>query len=491
MSSQLKSLAGRYLLESEIARGGMGTIWKARDEVLARPVAVKILRSDLSKDEAFLERFRREALAAARLSHPNIVSIYDTGAETGDDEQAESHYIVMEFCGRGTLEAMISAGPTPAERVIEVGQTICAALGYAHENDVVHRDVKPANVLITDDGSLKVADFGIAKAAFISHDITTTGAILGTVTYLSPEQAQGQEPDHRSDLYSLGVVLYELATGRPPFVDENQLTTAMKHLKDPPPPPRSIRAGIPRSLEAVIMKALEKDPDDRFVSAREMSGALGEGIKAPATQMMPARATRPKPQTGERSARLSRSPLKWIAVVLALAIVAAVLVFVLPNLLESNDDPGTGEGNSPGAAPGLVRLDIVDAQDFDPHGGDGEHPAEVGNAWDSNEKTLWETENYSDALAAQGKPGVGLVFDLGEPRTVEKIRVAGNPGDFEVLYSDEIGADETAFSHAATSSELTIELDEPVEAQYWLVWITRLPNDIGSATIGEVVFFGQ
>src|SRR5687768_1314699 len=276
MPSELDSIAGRYVLERQISQGGMATVWQAKDDVLARPVAIKILHPHLSQDEGFLERFRREALAAARLTHPNIVSIYDTGTEEAPDGEPDLQYIVMEHCSRGTLEDLLrTEGALAPERVASAGISICEALSYAHRHGIVHRDVKPGNVLIANDGSLKVADFGIAKAAFGKKDITTTGSILGTVTYLSPEQGRGEEPDQRSDLYGLGVVLYELAVGRPPFAAETQIATAMMHVKDPPPSLRSIRAGVPRSLEAIVMKALAKDPEDRYASADDMARALG------------------------------------------------------------------------------------------------------------------------------------------------------------------------------------------------------------------------
>jgi serine/threonine protein kinase len=180
-------LAGRYVLETTIASGGMATVWRARDEVLARAVAVKVLHAHLARDEDFLTRFRREALAAARLSHPHIVAIYDTGREPGLDG-TERPYIVMEHCAGGSLaDALVRSGPMEPAKAAAVGATVCEALSYAHAAGVIHRDVKPANVLVSADGSLKVADFGIAKAAFAGGDLTTTGSILGTVTYLSPE----------------------------------------------------------------------------------------------------------------------------------------------------------------------------------------------------------------------------------------------------------------------------------------------------------------
>jgi eukaryotic-like serine/threonine-protein kinase len=502
MASQLKTLADRYFLENEIARGGMGSVWRARDEVLARIVAVKILHSNLSSDESFLERFRREALAAARLAHPNIVAIYDTGSERVEDDDTEHHYIVMEYCGRGTLADLTNAGPSPPARVVTIGTTICRALSYAHENQVIHRDVKPANVLITDDGGLKVADFGIAKAAFVTSDITTTGSILGTVTYLSPEQARGQEPDARSDLYSLGVVLYELATGRPPFAGNSQIATAMQHLREPPPPPRSIKAGIPRSLESAIMKALEKDPDARFGSALEMSSALEESagtsaasIGAARTRMTTRSDRRRDQETSSRRADHYADErgidLRWVWAVFAIAAVVVVLAFAIPALLGENDptSPNGASTNGDDAAANAGRIEVVAADDFDPYGDGEEHAEDVAQAWDGDETTVWETENYSSPLEAQ-KPGVGVIFDLGETREVGSIELAGDPGEFEVRYAEESGANVDDFQVASDGSDLQIEFDQPIAGRYWLIWITQLPNGTGSASIAEATFRG-
>jgi beta-lactam-binding protein with PASTA domain/predicted Ser/Thr protein kinase len=335
---------GRYRIIRKLGAGGMANVYLAEDQELGRRVAIKILDDRHAADDSFIERFRREAKNAAGLSHPNIVSIYDRGEAEG------TYYIAMEYLsGRSLKELMVSRGPTPIGIAIDYTRQMLAALGFAHRNGIVHRDIKPHNVVVDADGRLKVTDFGIARSG--ASQMTEAGSIIGTAQYLSPEQARGAPVDQRSDVYSVGIVLYEMLTGKVPFTGDTPLEIAMKHLSEVPVPPSELRDDVPDDLDLIALRALAKDPEDRYQTAAEMSADLervqrglavssettdaatavlaGAGISgaptiiAPrATQVAPEHPPPPTPPAGyygyDGPPRRSRSIWPWVLVALLL-----------------------------------------------------------------------------------------------------------------------------------------------------------------------------
>jgi len=272
---------GRYRIVRKLGTGGMANVYLAEDEVLGRRVAIKILNDRHAGDDQFVERFRREAKNAASLSHPNIVSIYDRGEAEG------TYYIAMEYLdGRSLKELIVARGPAPVNVAIDYARQILAAIRFAHRHGIVHRDIKPHNVLVDAEGRLKVTDFGIARAG--TSQMTEAGSIIGTAQYLSPEQAKGAPVDQTSDLYSVGVVLYELLTGVVPFSGDTPVEIAMKHLSSTPEAPSKKRSEVPRDLDMVVLRALAKDPADRYQSAEEMDADLARVARgaavSPATE---------------------------------------------------------------------------------------------------------------------------------------------------------------------------------------------------------------
>ncbi|MEW6582155.1 MAG: Stk1 family PASTA domain-containing Ser/Thr kinase [Actinomycetota bacterium] len=335
-------IGDRYELGGVLGSGGMAEVFRAHDRVLDRAVAVKVLSERYAADPAFVERFRREASSAAGLNHPNIVSVYDRGETDG------SYYIVMELLPGPDLKRVIREhGPLSPVEAIDYAREILAALAAAHRRDVIHRDIKPQNVMLAGDGHLKVTDFGIARAGDESA-MTEAGSVIGTAQYLSPEQARGEEVTAASDCYAVGIVLYEMLTGRVPFDAEKPVAVAMKQINDPPVPPRTLRPDLPDSLNRIVMRALEKRPAQRFRTAEEFAGALLEArhaltgdqstqvmaAPAEATRTMPTMATAPlaarRPPPPPPAPRRRRGWVPWLVVLLvALAAAGGAAAFLL------------------------------------------------------------------------------------------------------------------------------------------------------------------
>jgi eukaryotic-like serine/threonine-protein kinase len=350
-------LLDRYEVGRLLGAGGMAEVFEGRDRLLARRVAIKVLQAQFARDPSFLIRFKREAQAAASLSHPNIVGVYDTGTEDG------THFIVMEYVDGRTLKDVIRAeGPLYPERAAEICADVCSALSAAHARGLIHRDIKPANVMLTPDGKVKVMDFGIARAT-TSETITQTAAVVGTAQYISPEQAQGQAVDYRSDLYSVGCCLYEMLTGTVPFTGATPVAIAYRHVREDPTPPRMLNADVPAPLEAICLKAMAKLPDNRYQTAAELHDDLERfrnGRPVQATPLLDAAATTQAIPMGgaaaDQTAMLGgppaaggyepyeeerRTSVGWIVVSLLALVLVGVVAFFITRAVT-----GTGDGTA-------------------------------------------------------------------------------------------------------------------------------------------------
>jgi serine/threonine-protein kinase len=493
-------IGGRYRLVKRLARGGMAEVWEAQDEVLARGVAVKLLLPHLAADEAFHTRFHREALAAARLSHPHIVSIYDTCST--DDAEA----IVMELVRGSTLRDLLDArGALPIARAIAIARQVADALAHAHASGLVHRDVKPGNILLADDGRVLVTDFGIAKAAEEAHDLTDAGQIVGTAKYLSPEQVQGHPLDGRSDVYALGVVLYEMLCGRPPFSADSSTATALQRLTTDPLRPRQIHAGISRDLEDVVMKAMAREPAARYASASALCSAL-DGIDlrriddehVDATQSFRTDDDTPAPASSI-APKFSQTERAWL-VPAALIIVVALTLAIVGFAVGGSDvgrtlfDVATGksDGDDGGTAVALAGT----AQSFDPFGSGGEHDDELAFATDGTADTAWTTERYDSPELGGLKPGVGIVLTLDRPTPVDRIEIDSPTMGWavQVYVTDGDAADLSAWGTPVAAADgidgnAKLDLHGATGARV-LLWITNLGDgsvgDRYSAAIAEV-----
>lgn len=460
----------------------MAAVWSATDTVLDRRVAIKRLHAGMLADEEHAERFRREAMLVARLSHPNLVRLLDRG------EDADGPYLVMELVDGENLRARIrregGLDPDEAARICaEVGR----ALSYAHRQGVVHRDIKAQNVLLTPEGEVKLADFGIARLIETEGEpgLTKTDMLLGSADYLSPEQADGRPIDARTDIYSLGVLLYECLTGVLPFRGEGFVAVAMKHCSEPMPDPRVLAPGVPEWLAACTLRATAKDPAARYPDADRMVAAL-EG-KDPGTAVMPAI----RPAEDEDTAQTRRPRRRrWTAVAVGL-VVLLVAGALGAFLLLPADESSAPEVQA-------VPLTISAVRDYDPQGNDqAENPAERGYAVDGDPTTAWYTERYQTTPEFGGlKTGVGLVLRLTAPAVATEMVISSpTPGArFQVL-GPLVGGEREVLANGTLSGKdnQVIPLKAAAPSQAYVLWFTSLaPDGEGGywAGVGEVQLRG-
>jgi len=437
---------GRYRLVDRIGSGGMADVWRATDSELDRDVALKVLHENFARDEEFVERFRREASSAAGLQHPNVVSVYDRGSYEG------SYYIAMELIEGSSLRDLITRGLEPGEAV-EVTRQVLAAASFAHGKGIIHRDLKPMNVLIDREGRVKVTDFGIARAG--NSEITQTGSVMGTAQYLSPEQAQGMEVTATADIYSIGVMLFEMLTGRLPFEGENAVAIAMKQVSEPPVAPSAINPAISPALDSVVLRALAKDPAERFASAAEMAAALDGAEADPRrspghTQRFAVLAAEEEPEDEEGRAW-------WIvAALIALLLAGGALAYFLTR----DDEPKTTFVTVPaveGEAQAKAQIQLQEAG-FSVTVTRTESQIAEGKVIESDPRGGTRAEEGSNVmLTVSSGPGTVAVPDvagLPEAKAQAKLEGAGFDVDVSRRASDAVAEGEAIGTQPSPTTQL-------------------------------------
>jgi serine/threonine-protein kinase len=471
------TLSGRYRLEAKLGSGGMSTVYLAKDETLDRPVAVKVMHREMSEQADQLERFRQEARAVAKISHPNVVSVIDAGEDGGFP------YIVFEYVEGETLKQRISrVGALDIQEAIAYAIEIARGLGIAHGRNLVHRDIKPQNVLIDDEGRAKLTDFGISRQ--LEQDgMTATGRVLGTTDYVAPEQAMGHPADPRSDIYSLGVVLYEMLVGQVPFHADSQVGVAMKHVNEDLPDVQRRRPEVSAAVALVVERSTAKQPDERYQDVGEMIDDLETALEV--------EAARAGSTTGEATSVLdalppskrklsSRARWSWVAIVL-LALVGGGALLATKLI---SDGAGGGGANA-GKGSKIALSSTADA--YDPEGDGHENNSTADAAVDGNATTtFWESEHYDSETFAGTKtgadPGVGIYVTAASPARPQKMIVrTPTPGwDAEVFAVpsgppeelEEWGVPVGEAIGASKLEEIDLDVDKP--AKYFLLWFNKL-----------------
>jgi serine/threonine protein kinase len=508
-------LGGRYRLDAQIGRGGMSTVYLAFDTVLERRVAIKLMHREIAADSDQLERFRREARSVARLSHPHIVTVIDAGEEPspdGDHPGVGAPYIVLEYVEGETLKDLIRReGPLEIPQALAYAIEIARALGAAHERQIVHRDVKPQNVLIGLEGGAKITDFGIART-LTEEGLTMAGRVLGTTDYVSPEQALGQPVTGQSDLYSLGVVLYEMFTGSVPFVAQTPVAVAMKHVREEVPDAQLLRSDLSAATASVLDRALAKELAHRYPDAASMVADLEEVLAIEASRSGQATGEvgtvlRTLPGTAQRRVPWRmRHPARWAAL-LALFVAVVAVVLVAATLKTHR---GTGVASQVSSQPGLrpVPLSQTAAHGYNPFGTGPENAKLIQNTVDSDPNTAWSTEQYyNGTLNKPGGVGAGLYLDAAPGVAGKAIEIqTPTPGfavqlfvanhiELSLPFGDPTPLASRGWQGPVGASGYVhdrerIQLKAAGRSyRYYLIWLTTLPPKMQSAQIAELTLF--
>lgn len=454
MQVEGKWLGGRYQILQRAGGGGMAVVYKAMDTALGRHVAVKVMNDSLSHDEDFIRRFEREAHAAGSLSHSNVVQVFDVGRE------GNTHYIVMEYIeGASLMDQIEERGRIPAEEAAYIVAQVCDGLAHAHKKGIVHRDLKPHNVMYTLDGQYKLADFGISRTTR-SSTITKTGSVMGSVHYFSPEQAQGKPVSVRSDLYSLGVTLYEMVTGQLPFDGEEAVAIALKHLQEPVPDPRSIVPDLPESLCAVIFKAMEKKPEHRFQSAQEMGEALRQltimGAEAPRqgepqawtprdeppsqmnSERVPQQQSRTTRITQSRQTRKKGKKKRWMGLAMAIALLSFLSYGIFfSGLFDTSDGQADAEttGTPTQDEKSKATVDSKESESEKEMSDKEDSPADTSPGASSSKTE--EEEEAEDSQEDGGHDWKGMDWEKGDPH-FKNISSNGSEGEYHVTLETDL-----------------------------------------------------